>query len=288
VALLSGGCTSSSASDSDADLLVVTSTNVWGDIAAAVAGPEADVTSFITSPAQDPHSFQPSARDLLAVSKADVVIENGGGYDDFMDQLVDAADADTTVLSAVDISQRASAVDGASGNEHVWYDLPAVEVVANRMAAAFGAADPRHAAGYLANARTFTRSVDALTSREADMRRRLEGTPVGITEPVPLSMLDAIGADNVTPEQFSAAVEEGEEVSVTVLQRTVDLYADHQVEALVYNDQTTGVLTDKVKQAAEDAGIPVVDVSETLPDGRDYLSWMRSTLTDLDQALTTP
>jgi zinc/manganese transport system substrate-binding protein len=120
------------------------------------------------------------------------------------------------------------------------------------------------------------------------MRRRLEGTPVGITEPVPLSMLDAIGADNVTPEQFSAAVEEGEEVSVTVLQRTVDLYADHQVEALVYNDQTTGVLTDKVKQAAEDAGIPVVDVSETLPDGRDYLSWMRSTLTDLDQALTTP
>jgi zinc/manganese transport system substrate-binding protein len=285
--LLACGCGATSAADTDADLRVVASTDVWGDIASTIAGPRADVTSFITSPAQDPHSFEPSARDVLAVSKADVVIVNGGGYDDFMSHLLDAADADGTVLDAVDISRASSAsTDDTSVNEHVWYDLPTVGAVAARMATAFEHADPAHAAQYRANARTFARSVDALTSREADMRRRLAGTPVGITEPVPLYLLDAIGADNVTPEQFSAAVEGGEEVSVSVLEHTLSLYTDHEVSALVYNDQTTGLLTDRVEQAAEDAGIPVVGVSETLPDGLTYLSWMRANLTHLDAAMT--
>lgn len=287
VGFAAGGCNWSASHASNADIVVVSSTNVWGDIAATVGGTHVQVTSFISSPAQDPHSFESNSRSVLAVAQADVVIENGGGYDDFMGRLLDASKASPTVLDAVAISG-VSAADGDTVNEHVWYDLPTVEKVSARIAAAFVKADPGHAGDYRNNVRVFTDSLDALIAREATMRRSLAGVGVGVTEPVPLSMLEAIGADNVTPEQFSAAVEEGNDVAVSVLNETLTLYSDHRVAALVYNEQTSGPVTEQVKQAAVDAGIPVVPVTETLPDGVHYLTWMGENLDALDKALSTP
>ncbi len=285
--LASAGCAGSTSSDGEAALVVVTSTNVWGDIAATIGGARVDVTSFISSPGQDPHSFESSSRNILAVSKADVVIENGGGYDDFIGRLLDASNGDPTVLDAVEISGL-DAPAGGSLNEHVWYDLATVQTVSTRIAMAFSEADPAHAELYRKNAKTFTASVDALRDREADIKTRVAGVGVGITEPVPLYMLDAVGAVNKTPEQFSAAVEEGEDVAVAVLAATLRLYSEHRVAALVYNEQTSGPVTEQVRQAAQDAKIAVVPMTETLPDGADYLSWMGDNLDRLDIALRRP
>ena len=67
---------------------IVASTNVWGDIAYQIAGDQATVTALIDNVNQDPHSFEASARDQRAVQDADIVIMNGGGYDDFIETLV--------------------------------------------------------------------------------------------------------------------------------------------------------------------------------------------------------
>jgi zinc/manganese transport system substrate-binding protein len=109
---------------------------------------------------------------------------------------------------------------------------------------------------------------------------------VAITEPVPLYMLDAIGVVNETPAAFSAAVEQGGEVSVSTLDRTLALLSGHQVAALVYNEQTTDPLTERVKSAAGEAGVPVVAVTETLPDSLHYATWMAANLDRLDTALS--
>jgi zinc/manganese transport system substrate-binding protein len=264
---------------------VVASTNVWGNIAETVGGTQAQVTSLISSPDQDPHSFTASARDELAVTKADVVIENGGGYDDFMDALTSAGDAHPTVINAVDVSARRSH-SGSGFNEHVWYDLPTAERMARRMATAFARADPRLGTEYHRNAAAFTDDVDRLIHREALLKERLGGVAVAVTEPVPGYMLDAIGADNLTPAQFSAAVEEDGDVSVSTLDQTLSLLTDHRVAALVYNTQTSDPLTERVKAAAADAGVPVVAVTETLPSGMGYVTWMSDNLDHLVSALS--
>ncbi len=279
------GCGSPTASASKADVTVVASTDVWGDIASTVGGPGVKVTSFLSSPDQNPHSYEASSRNVLTISEADVVIENGGGYDDFMGRLVAASDSHPAVLDAVEVSGVSTPSDG-SLNEHIWYDLQAAEQVATRMAAAFGDADPAHVQRYLDNARAFAASVEPLVAREAALRRRLGGLNVGVTEPVPLYMLDAIGVHDLTPEPFMAAVETGDEVSVSVLDETLKLYTEHRVAALVYNEQTTGVLTDRVLAAAKDSGTPAVGVTETLPEGTDYVSWMADNLDRLDSALS--
>jgi zinc/manganese transport system substrate-binding protein len=286
IALTSLGCSSPEAVEPDEDVVqVVASTDVWGDIAATVGGAHVQVTSLITGANQDPHSFEASARSILDVSEADVVIENGGGYDDFMAQLLAYSEATPRVITAVDASPVVPTGNGAF-NEHVWYDLPTAIEMADQLAEVLTAVDPPHASQFQRNAERFSDSVQSLVDRELDMRQRLEGVPVSITEPVPSHMLEAIGAVNKTPEAFSAAVEDGSEIAVEVLDQTLDLYRQGKVAALVYNQQTTGPLTEQVRQAAEDGEVPVVPMTETMPAGSDYISWMTDNLDRLETALS--
>src|SRR6478609_10761823 len=155
-ALALTGCSaaSSGSSTDDGKVRIVASTNVYGDIASTIAGDAVEVTSIMDDPAQDPHSFEASAQNQLAISKADIVIENGGGYDDFVDTMLKAAPNDErVVLNAVDISGKKT--DGGGLNEHVWYDFPTVQKVADRLVTALATADPSQKSTFEANAKSF-------------------------------------------------------------------------------------------------------------------------------------
>ena len=280
-------CRSSAHTGANAAVSVVASTDVWGDVAGQIAGNQSGhavrITSIINDPVQDPHSYQANARDRIALDRADVVIENGGGYDDFVSKMGGDSAARTTI-DAVAVAGNRAEVDGQP-NEHVWYDFPTVAAVAGKVADAFEANDPGHAASYQRNLKSFVDALSGLEKREARLAQSHTGVGVAITEPVPLYLLQACGLVNRTPPQFSEAVEEGTDVSPRVLQQTLALFSTHQVRALVYNEQTVDVATTRVSHAAKVAGIPVVGMTETLPRGQSYLSWMSANLTALESAL---
>lgn len=260
-------------------LSVVASTNVWGDVVNQVGGSLVSVTSFISNPAADPHSYEANARNELALKKAVLVVANGGGYDDFIDTMVSSLASPPPVLHAVTIAAT------GQDNEHVWYDLPGVQAVADAVASRLSAIDPANAATFAANAKAFDAQISGLEQQVADIKARAAGTPVAITEPVPVYLLDAAGLVNRTPPQFSAAIENETDVSPAVLADTLQLFSGHQVRALVYNSQTTGSQTEAVLAAAKSAGIAVVAVTETLPSGVGYVEWMQRTVTALRDAV---
>lgn len=268
---------------------VVASTNVWGDVARQVAGQlegtTVRVTSIISDPNADPHSYEASTQNQLALSRAQIVIENGGGYDDFVTTMRRTSNnSSASVLNAVDISgKKASA--GGELNEHVWYDFPTVDKVAQQIASTLGDRDPANRATYQANEQAFEQKVQALSTSAEAIRSAHQGASAAITEPVPVYLLDACGLVNRTPEGFSEAVENSTDVSAGVLKQTTDLFDDKQVKVLVYNEQTSGDSTTAVLTAANRNRIPVVPVTETLPGGKDYLSWMQSNLDALAAAL---
>ncbi|MDQ0912644.1 zinc/manganese transport system substrate-binding protein [Streptomyces canus] len=292
---LLAGCGSSSDSGSDGSasaapaasskVAVVASTNVYGDIVSRIGADKVSVTSVISDPDQDPHSYEASTQNQLALSKAKVVVENGGGYDDFVDRMLKSAgNSSAEVINAVKVSGR-TAPQGGELNEHVWYDFPTVAKIADRIAAALGKADPANAATYTENADAFKADLKPLEAKEAQIKKEHGGEAIAITEPVPLYMTGASGLVDKTPTEFSEAIEEGDDVSPKVLQETLALFTDKQVEALVYNAQTSGPQTEKSEQAAKAAGIPVVPVTETLPSGKNYLAWMTGNVDALANAL---
>ncbi|WP_329225376.1 metal ABC transporter solute-binding protein, Zn/Mn family [Streptomyces canus] len=292
---LLAGCGSSSDSGSDGSasaapaasskVAVVASTNVYGDIVSRIGADKVSVTSVISDPDQDPHSYEAGTQNQLALSKAKVVVENGGGYDDFVGRMLKSAgNSSAQVINAVKVSGR-TAPKGGELNEHVWYDFPTVAKIADRIAAALGTADPANATTYTKNADAFKADLKPLEAKEAQIKKEHGGEAIAITEPVPLYMTGASGLVDKTPTEFSEAIEEGDDVSPKVLQETLALFSGKQVEALVYNAQTSGPQTEKSEQAAKAAGIPVVPVTETLPSGKNYLAWMTGNVDALANAL---
>jgi zinc/manganese transport system substrate-binding protein len=280
---LAAGCDSAPpASGSDA-LAIVASSNVYGDVAQRIGGDAVTVTSLMSDPSADPHSYEANPQNLLALSKADIVIANGGGYDDFIDTMLSSADnPDAVVLHAVELSGLGG---GDEFNEHVWYDFGAMSAIAAEIAAALSAVRPADQATFEANAATFTAGLTELESAVEAIRAVHQGAGVAITEPVPVYLLDACGLDNRTPEEFSEAIEEGFDVPALALRQTLELMGSGEVALLAYNEQTTSPETERVLEAARSAGVPVVSLTETLPAGTDYLGWMAANLTALEEAL---
>ncbi|MCG2623962.1 zinc ABC transporter substrate-binding protein [Arthrobacter sp. I2-34] len=306
LSLLLAGCASSgtgpgsdtASGGADGRISIVASTNVYGDIAAAIGGDSVEVTSLIQSPAQDPHSYEASARDKLAVSQADLVIENGGGYDAFMPALVDGTGKDpAAVISAVEISgldpdggQASGHTDGAADhthtgfNEHVWYDLATAGKVADTVANKLAALDPGQAAGFERNAAAFHKQLAGLEADSAALAKQVSGEAVAATDPVPLHLFEKLGLRNLTPEDFLEAAEEGSDAAPAALKQTEELATSKSVRFLAYNEQTEGAQTRQVREAAQKAGTPVVNFAETLPEGTHYADWMKSNLQNIAAA----
>ena len=264
---------------------VVASTNVYGSIASAVGGDRVTVKSIIDSPDADPHEYETTPADAAAVGNAAIMIVNGGGYDDFAGKLVEASSARPRMIDVVELSGLRTPGE-QEFNEHVWYSLPTVEKLADRLATDLAAADPAGAATYTANAAAFTGRIGGLIAKTDAIKAAHTGDKVAVTEPVPLYLVQAAGLQNVTPEEFSEAVEEGADPSAAVLNDTLALFTGKAVTALLANAQTESGSTRQVEQAATGAGIPVVAVTETLPAGvDDYVMWQESQIDQLTAAL---
>jgi zinc/manganese transport system substrate-binding protein len=284
-ALAAAGCSVSRSGG--ATVSVVASTSVWADVARQVAGRLAgstvSISAIVDDPAVDPHSYEVSARDELAIYRADVIVENGGGYDDFVGQMRSAAGARGTVIDAVAASGHGSS--GRDVNEHVWYDLPGVARVADRIAAVLAEKDPAEAATFRANARAFRARLHGVVAREAAIARSFGGTPVAITEPLPRYLLAACGLVDHTPPEFATAIEDEQEVAVRIARQVARLFSEHRVRLLVYNEQTAGPQTSAVLTDAKRAGVPAVGMTETLPAGSSYVEWMSANVTAVQRAL---
>ncbi len=317
LALALAGCSSSTADGAGdtapGDLHIVASTSVYADIAQAVGGEGITVTGVVTSTAQDPHSYEVTAKDRVTIAKADLVVRNGGGYDSFMDALVpEGAPVVTAIDEAPDLPADASAgadehehehedhdhEHGEDGhdhaghdhiegfNEHVWYDPAIMAAVADDIAHDLGELDPAHAADYTERAAAFRAETDTLDERLATVAKEHAGAGVFVTEPVPLRLTDRADLKNLTPPALSEAVEEGQDVPPATLLEALDILRSGDVSVVILNTQTGGAESQQVEKAAKAENIPVIEFSEVLPEGEDYVSWMGANIDALIGALT--
>jgi zinc/manganese transport system substrate-binding protein len=263
-------------------LEVVASTNVYGDIASQIGGAHVSVTSILSDPNADPHLFEPGTRNALAVATARVAIQNGAGYDDFMAKLERAApNGKRTVVTIADVL----GVHGRDANPHLWYDVPKLGRIAGAIETALARADAAHAAAYRTGLRRFVASVQPLQREVARIKLRFHGDAVAYTEPVPGYLLTAAGLINVAPSSFTRAIENGTEPSPQSVAAMDALMSEHRARVLLYNSQAVSPITKRVREAAAKAGIPVVGVTETLPQHRTFQQWQLAQARALHRAL---
>ncbi len=263
-------------------VVIVAAENFYGDIVGQIGGDHVAVTSIIIDPNVDPHEYETNAKDAAAVANARLIIQNGLGYDAFLDRLMKASPNPHRKLIVV-----AELTGHTKGdNVHLWYDPSTIPNLAQAIFEALVQIDSANTTSYRNRYRAFQASLPALTQAIAGLKGQYAGTPVAATEPVFGYMAQAVGLNVITPTAFQKAIEEGEDPPAAAIAQMEDHLKKRQVKLLLYNTQTASPITKRVQQLAKQAGVPVVGVSETLPPGKSFQQWMLSQLEQIRLALS--
>ena len=263
---------------------VVAAENFWGNITSQLGGRDVAVTSLITNPNADPHLFETDAADAATLAQAQVVVENGAGYDTWMQSLLGADSGHPRIVNAASVLH----VGGSDPNPHLWYDIPRVPTVAAAITAALSKAAPQDAATFAANLARFDASLAPLDATLATIKAHFHDVSVAYTERVPGYALAVADLDVKTPPGFARAIEDGVDPGPADTVAMQQLITNHDINVLLYNVQTVTPVTTQIRALAKQHGIPVVGVSETMPAGvATYQQWQQSQLTDLLHALET-
>jgi zinc/manganese transport system substrate-binding protein len=249
-----------------------------------IGGKYVNVSAIMSNPNTDPHTFEASPAVAREVSAAQLVVQNGVGYDTFMNTIESAAPG--SGRKVIDV-QNLLGLPDSTPNPHLWYKPTTMPAVANAVAADLAQLDPAQASYFKANAASFIASLSAWDKAIAAFKAAYPDVPVATTEPVADYMLQAVGADNLTPFTFQADIMNGTDPSPqnTALQNS--LFTQHKVKVFLYNQQVTDSLTESFIKLAEENNIPVVGVYETMPTpGYDYQSWMLAEVNALKKAVT--
>jgi zinc/manganese transport system substrate-binding protein len=283
---LLAGCSASLAGTIGANgtIVAIGAENQYADVIGQVGGKYVQASAVMSNPNTDPHTFEASAATGRLVNASQLVVQNGLGYDTFMDTIEDAVpDSGRHVI----VVQKLLGLPDSTPNPHLWYKPGVMATVAQAIAQNLAAIDPAHKSYFQANAKTFIRSLGAWTSAMAALAASYPGAPVATTEPVADYLLQASGADNRTPWAFQADIMNGTDPSAQDVAVERSLFEKHEVKAFVYNQQVTDSLTESFIALAKANGIPVVGVYETMPEpGYHYQSWMLAEVRALRAAVT--
>jgi zinc/manganese transport system substrate-binding protein len=288
VALLAGACSSSpstsgSGSGSGDAIVAVGAENEYANVIQQVGGKYVQVSAIMSNPNTDPHTFEASASVAREVSEAQLVVQNGVGYDTWANTIENASPSSSRKVIVV---QDLLGLPTDTPNPHLWYKPGTMPAVANAIATDLAALQPAHASYFKANAAAFVNSLTAWDNAIAAFKAKYPNTPVATTEPVADYMLQAAGADNMTPFPFQADIMNGTDPSAQDVAVERSLFTQHKVKAFLYNQQVTDSLTESFITLAHANGIPVVGVYETMPiPGYNYQSWMLTEVQDLQKAV---
>jgi zinc/manganese transport system substrate-binding protein len=288
VAVLASACSSASGAATSGSsagnaIVAVGAENEYANVIAQVGGKYVQASAIMSNPNTDPHTFEASASVAREVSAAQLVVQNGVGYDTFMNTIEKAAPNSARKVIVV---QNLLSLPTDTPNPHLWYKPGTMPAVANAIAADLAALQPAHASYFKANAAVFITSLTAWDNALAAFKAKYPNTPVATTEPVADYMLQAAGADNLTPFAFQADIMNGTDPSAqdTAVERS--LFTQHKVKVFLYNQQVTDTLTESFITLARQNHVPVVGVYETMPaPGFNYQSWMLTEVQDLTKAV---
>jgi zinc/manganese transport system substrate-binding protein len=283
VALLSAACNREGAAGPGV-ISAIGAENEYANVLSQIGGKYVAVSSILNNPNTDPHTFEASPSVAEEVSGAQLIVQNGVGYDSFMNKVESASPSSTRKVITV---QDLLGLPDSTPNPHLWYSPTTMPAVAKAIEAALSELQPDHSAYFDANLERFDDSLKPWLDAIAQFKAAYPNTPVAVTEPVADYMLQAMGMDILTPFRFQADIMNGVDPAPQDVTLENGFFTKHLVKVFCYNQQVVDPLTISIRQTAEQSGVPVVGVYETMPTpGYDYQSWMMAELEAIQRAVT--
>jgi zinc/manganese transport system substrate-binding protein len=253
-------------------IVAIGAENEYANVLSQIGGKYVTVSAILKDPNTDPHTFEASASVAEDVAKAQLIVQNGVGYDSFMNNIESASPNSKRKLI---VAQDVLGLPASTPNPHLWYKPTTMPAMAKAMVKDLDTLAPTHAAYFGANLKAFDASLTPWLSAIASFKSTYPHTPVAVTEPVADYLLEAMGANILTPFIFQADVMNGVDPAPEDITLEENFFTQHKVKLFCYNQQVVDSLTTSIRQVAKKAHVPVVGVYETMPTpGYDYQTWM--------------
>jgi zinc/manganese transport system substrate-binding protein len=263
-----------------AEINIVAAENTYGEVASELGGPYVRVVSILNNPSQDPHLFTTTPSMAKALTRADIVIYNGADYDPWIMSLLMMRDHKDRMMINV-----ASLMQIKPGeNPHIWYLPTTMPTFANALTIMLIRRDPSHQAYYSQKFKRFMQSYQRIFLTVKRLKAKYQHTPVIATEPIFDYMAKSIGL-SMHGEAFQMSIMNDVPPSVSQIKSFEDDISHHTIRILIYNNQVINPLTEHMRQLAEKEKIPVIGVSEMMPQQLTYVQWIMNELTALENGL---
>ena len=255
----------------------------YANVIEQLGGKYVQVSSILNNPSTDPHTFEASTQVAEELSAATLVVQNGVGYDSFMNRIESASPSSSRHVL---VAQTILGLPASTPNPHLWYSPEYMTKVASAITAALVVIQPAHRTYFEAQRQRFDRSVSTLEAVIAAFKAAHAGTPVAVTEPVADYLLEALGMKIVTPFTFQADIMNGVDPSPQAISQELGFFTSHQAKVFCYNQQVVDALTTSIRHTASSSGVPIVGVYETMPTpGYDYQSWITAEVKAIESAV---
>jgi zinc/manganese transport system substrate-binding protein len=282
-ALAIAGCGGSAAgAGSDGKISAVGAENEYANVIGQIGGKYVEVSAVLSDPNTDPHSFEASVSVAQEVARAQVVVQNGLGYDSYMEKIESASASDSR--DVIDVQDLLRLPD-STPNPHLWYKPETMPAVARQLVRDFSALQPEHRAYFEANLKKLEASLRPWLSSLKEFATKFPGAAVATTEPVADYLLEAAGIENLTPFTMQANIMNDADPAPQAVALQESFFGEGKADAFVYNQQVTDSITEKFLGSAKGNGVPVVGVYETMPEGFTYQGWMEAETTALEEAV---
>lgn len=268
-----------SSSEKSGTIEVVASVNQWGTVAKTLGGGNVNVTSIINSTNVDAHDYEPTTSDIAKLQKAQVIIVNGAGYDAWAVKAAQSANA--TIVNA-------AAVGGVNDGEnpHVWFSADVRKAVAQAITEAYEQADAAKKSDFDKLHDQWKSEENNVESKIAEVKQKSDGLAYAATESVASYLAEDMGLTDATPSGYARAAANESEPTPTDIKQFTDALKAGEIKLLVVNTQEESELTGKITNAAKSANVPMVELTEQMPEQYDSLTaWMESLVDAFSKAI---
>lgn len=263
-------CTNQNSRPKQNKIKVVSSVNFYKDVAQQVGGNHVQVSSIINSNV-DPHDFEPTINDSKKVDQANVVIENGLGYDDWMTKILNSTNINK--LNVINVQKLLHKHNG--DNEHLWYNPKTMPKLAKQLADSYAKQDPSHRKQYQINAQIYQKKWQPINNLISQIKQHSQHKLVAVSEPVFNYSLQAMGY-RISDSAFANSVDKGVDPSVHDISKLQNQIKHHQIAFFVNNTQASDPVVSNMVKLAKQNQIPIVNVTETQPQNKTYLQWIEA------------
>ena len=268
-----------STSEKNGTIEVAASVNQWGTVAKALGGDNVNVTSIINSTNVDAHDYEPTTSDIAKLQKAQVIIVNGAGYDAWAVKAAQTANA--TIVNAAEIG---GVNDGE--NPHVWFSADVRKAVAQAITEAYEQADAAKKNDFDKMNDRWTAEENNVESKIAEVKQKTDGLAYAATESVASYLAEDMGLADATPSGYALATANESEPTPTDIKQFTDALKAGEIKLLVVNTQEESELTGKITDAAKSVEVPMVELTEQMPEQYDSLTaWMEGLVDAFSQAI---